>query len=285
MAAMKHALSILACICAGIFCVAGLAIAQDGAIQLVANGTPSGGLQEPVRGFPFFLLSKSFEQIQADAAASDPKPDMDAFIAKLDVSPELKAWMKKNHCVSLTGEDFLHKLAPADVLDVPEFRRAYMERNAGDQSIDFPKPKYKVSGEQKNPAKFKKESDEYRETLLHYIATYPQTLDGLDLSLTDVDPGSRWSILLGQRIPQIRRRALDVAQSKYLVARTQTDLRGQAVLQDIPPGQYWISTLDVAAEVGDVHLKWNVPVTVLPGQTASVALSNVNCVQAPPETQ
>ena len=284
MAAMKRALHIFVCLCSGIFCAASLAMAQDGSIQFVANGTPSGGLQEPVRGFPFFLLRKSFEQIRADAAASDPKPNMDAFIAKLDVSSELKAWMKKNKCLSLAGEDFLHKLTPADVLGVPEFRHAYMERNAGDQSIDFPKPKYKASEEQKNPAKFKKESDEYRETLLHYITVYPQTLDGLDLSLTDVDPGPRWNILLAQRIPEIRRRALDLAESKYLVARTQTDLQGQAVLQNVPPGKYWISTLDMAAEVGDVHLKWDVPVTVLPGQTASIALSNVNCVQAPPNT-
>jgi hypothetical protein len=284
MAAMKRALSLFVCLCAAMACAAGLAMAQDGSIQLVANGTPSGGLQEPVRGFPFFLLRRSFEQIQADAAASDPKPDMGAFIAKLDVSSELKAWMKKNKCVSLAGEDFIHKLTPADVLEVPEFRRAYMERNAGDQSIDFPKPKYKASDEQKNPAKFKKESDEYHQTLLHYIGIYPQTLDGLDLSLTDVDPGSRWRILLAQRIPEIHRRALDLAQSKYLVARTQTDLQGQAALQNVVPGQYWISTLDVAAEVGDVHLKWDVPVTVLPDQTASVALSNANCVQAPPET-
>lgn len=281
---MKRTLSFFVCLCAVIACAAGLAMAQDGSIRFVANGTPSGGLQEPVRGFPFFLLSKSFDQIQADAEASDPKPDMDAFIDKLDASPELKAWMKKNKCISLTGEDFIHKLTPADVLDVPEFRRAYMERNAGDQSIDFPKPKYKASEEQKNPAKFKKESDEYRQTLLHYIAIYPQTLDGLDLSLTDVNPGPRWSILLAQRIPQIHRRALDLAQSRYLVARVQTDLQGQAALQDVPPGQYWISTLDVAAEVGDVHLKWDVPVTVLSGQTASVALSNANCVQASVET-
>jgi len=284
MTAMKRRFSLLACLCAGIFCVTSLAMAQGGAIQFVADGTPSGGLQEPVRGFPFFLLSRSFDQIQADVAAASPKPDMNAFIAKLDVSTELKAWMKKNRCVSLTGEDFLHKVAPADALDVPEFRRAYMERNAGDRSFGFPEPKFKASDEKKNPAKFKKESDEYRQILLHYIAMNPQTLDGLDLSLTDVDPGPRWNILLAQRVPEIHRRALDLAQSKYLVARAQTDLQGQAVLQNVPPGRYWISTLDVAAEVGDVRLRWDVPVTVVRGQTASVALSNVNCVQTSPPT-
>jgi hypothetical protein len=282
MAAMKRVLRIFVFICAGVFGFTPLALAQDGTIQFTATATPSGGLQEPVRGFPFFLLSRSFEQIEKDAAATYPKPDKNAFIAKLDVSPELKAWMKKNDCVSLTGESFIHKLTPADVLGVPEFRRAYMERNAGDESVDFPKPKYKASDETKHPAKFKKLSEEYHQTLLHYIATYPQTLDGLDLSLTDVDPGSRWSMLLARRAPEIHRLALDLAQSKYLVARAQTDLQGHAVLQNIPPGQYWISTLDVAAEVGDVHLKWNVPVTVLPGQMAAVALSNFNSVQTTP---
>jgi hypothetical protein len=283
MTAMKCAGRMVVVLCVGILLAATLASAQDGTIQFNASGTPSGGLQEPVRGFPFFLLSKSFDQIQKDAEATDPKPDMDAFIAKLAVSPELKAWMRKNHRVSLTGEDFIHKLTPADVLNIPEFRRAYMERNAGDQSVNFPKPKYKVSDKQKNPAKFKQLSEEYHQTLLHYIATYPQTLDGIDLSLMDVDPGSRWNILLARRRPEIRRRALDLAQSKYFVARTQTDLQGQAVLQNVPPGQYWISTLDVAAGIGDEHLKWDVPVTVLPGRTATVALSNFNSVQPSPD--
>ena len=280
---MKHISCNFAFMCVGVFAIAAIASAQNGAIQFTASGTPSGGVQEPVRGFPFFLLSKSFEQIQKDAEASVPKADMDAFIATLDVSPELKAWMKKNHCISLTGEEFIHKLTPGDVLSVPEFRRAYMQRNAGDQSVDFPKPKYKASDEDKNPEKFKKLSDEYHETLLHYIATYPQTLDGIDLGLTDVDPGSRWNILLARRIPEIHRRTLDMAQSDYLVAHAQTDLQGQADLQNIPPGRYWISTLDVAADIGDVHLKWDVPVTVLPGRTQSVALSNVNCVHASPD--
>lgn len=282
MAAMKHAFRISVCLCAGILAAASFAYAQTGAIQFSANATPSGGLQEPVRGFPFFVLSKSFEQIEADAKASVPKPDMNAFIAKLDVSPELKAWMKKNKTVSLSGETFVHKLTPEDILGVPEFRRAYMERNAGDESVNFPAPKFKASDEKKNPAKFKKLSDDYHQTLLHYIAIYPQTVEGLDLSLTDVDPGPQWNLLVAQRSPEIHRRALDLAQSKYLVARTQTDLQGQGAVENLPPGTYWISTLDTAAEVGDARLRWNVPITVLPGQTQNVALSNVNAIQPKP---
>ena len=70
-----------------------------------------------------------------------PKPDMDGFIDKLEVSPELKAWMKKNHWVQLSGEDFIHKLKPQDVMDVPEFYDAYINRNSGDETVNFPKPK------------------------------------------------------------------------------------------------------------------------------------------------
>lgn len=285
MAAMKRISGIALFLFAAIAASAPLACAQSGVIQFVAGATPSGGLQEPVRGFPFFLLSKSFAAINKDAQASVPEPAMNAFVAKLDVSSALKAWMKKNKRVSLTGEDFIHKLTPSDILGVPEFRKAYMERNAGDESVDFPKPKFKASEAKKNPAKYKKLSDEYEQTLLHYIAMYPQTVEGLDLSLTDVDPGPRWNKLLARRTPEIRRRALDLAQSKYLVARTETNLQGQAAFENIPPGKYWLSTLNLKAEVGDVRLRWDVPVIVKPGSTESVALSNVNSVQpqSPPE--
>src|SRR5215470_10927505 len=73
------------------------AAAQNGSIEFVARAAPSGGLEEPVRGFPFFLLSKSFEQISHEVESTHPEADMDAFIDKLDASKELKAWMKKNH--------------------------------------------------------------------------------------------------------------------------------------------------------------------------------------------
>ena len=66
--------------------------AQDGSIEFVARATPSSGVEEPVRGFPFYLLSKSFEEIQKEVAANYPKPDMDAFIDRMTgASKELRA--------------------------------------------------------------------------------------------------------------------------------------------------------------------------------------------------
>jgi len=277
---MKTGLRLAILVLLGALALANRAAAQAGSIEFVARATPSSGVEEPVRGFPFYLLSKSFQDIEKEADVADPKPDMNTFIDKLgsNVSPELKAWMKKNECVSLSGESFTRKLTAKDVLGVPEFRKAYLERNASDQSSDFPKLKVKPSDQAKNPDKFDKLSAEYTEAVRRYIEMHPESVELIYLSLSDTDPGPKWDAVLSKWPPEIRRRTLELAQSKYLVTRTQTDLEGRGFLRGIAPGAYWISTLDVAAVVGDVRSLWDVPVTVRPGQTEYVALSNSNSV-------
>jgi hypothetical protein len=264
-------------------CVLGpRASAQNGSLEFVARAAPSGGLEEPVRGFPFYLLTKSFDQISKEVEGLHPEPDMDAFIDKLDASKELKAWMKKNHWVQLSGEDFIHKLTPADVVSIPEFYSAYIERSAGSDSVDFPKPKFKPADKTKDPAKYEKLQDDYRQAVQKYIEQNPESKEGMDLDLADRDPSSKWQALTAKRNPEIRRQILELAQSTYLVARAETNLQGQGFLNAVPPGDYWLSTLDVSADVGDVRPRWDMPVTVRPGETVYVVLSNVNAV--PPHT-
>ena len=82
-------------------------------------------------------------------------------------------------------------------------------------------------------------------------------------------------------MPEIRRRALDLAQSKYLVARAETNLQGEGFLRGSQPGNYWLSTLDVSANVGDARPRWDTPLTVRPGQQVRIVLSNVNAVESP----
>jgi hypothetical protein len=205
---------------------------------------------------------------------------MDAFIAKLDVSPELRAWMKKNDLVDMSGENFTHRVHVDDIMSIPEFKTAYMDRNAGDQSADFPKPKYKAGDEQKNPAKFKKLSDDYTEAIRHYIETHPQSTDGLDINLADIDPGPKWDSLLGERVTAIHRRTMDLAQGNYVVARAETNLQGQGFLRNLAPGTYWLSTLDVPATVGDARPRWDMLVTLRAGETKYITLSNSNSVRA-----
>jgi len=254
------------------------ATAQTGALEFVARATPSGGLDEPIRGFPFYLLTKSFEEINKEVDASVPKPDMDEFIDKLEVSPELKQWMKKNHWTQLSGGDFIHKLHVDDIMSVPEFNKAYMERNSGDRAVDFPKPKMKPLEKTKDPEKFEKLTKEYTEAVRHYIEQNPQSIDGIDLSLSSIDPSAKWNVLQNKRVPEVHREVLDLAQSKYLVARMVTDLQGQASARGIAAGTYWISTLDVAADVGDARPRWDLAVSIRPGETARITLTNANTV-------
>ena len=255
------------------------ATAQTGAIDLSVRATPASGMEEPVRGFPVYLLSKSYEQIAKEAEASYPPPDMNAFIDKLGVSKELKAWMKKNHWVQLSGDEFLKKVKPEDVIKVPEFYSAFVQRSDGAVSPFFPKPKYKPADKTKDPAKYQKLRTEYNEAVERYIDQDPDSKNGMDLDLADIDPGAKWQTLTAKRGPEVRRRTMDLAQSTYFVARAETNLQGDASISRIPPGTYWLSTLDLHAQVGDVRPQWDVPVTLRAGQTVRVLLSNFNAMR------
>jgi len=269
-------ISFAAGILALIFCAQ--AQTKDGSVAFSVRATPSAGLEEPVRGFPFFLLTKSFQEITSEVEAGYPEPDMDAFIDKLEVSSELKAWMKKNHWVQLSGEGFIQKLKPESVMGVPEFHDAYVTRMSGDGTVNFPRPKYKPADRLKDPAKYEKLKGEYTEAVRRFIEQAPETIDGIDLELDKIDPSPKWNTLEAKRAPEIRRRVLQLAQSKYLVARTQTNLDGEGLLSRIPPGNYWLSTLGVAADVGDARPRWDISLPVRSGEQTRVALSDANAL-------
>jgi hypothetical protein len=257
---------------------------QTGAIEFVAKATPSSGTDEPIRGMTFYLLSKSFDDIGKEAAVTYPLVQMDAFIDKLDVSKELKSWMKKNHCVNLAGEDFIKKLKPDDVMDVTEFYKAYIERMSGDQSVAFPQPKYTAAEKKKNPAKYDEQFKQYHNAVRAFLVLNPKSTDGIDLALEEVNPGHQWNTINSNSMSELHRHTIELAQSKYLVARTDTDLQGQGSLRGIAPGTYWLSTLDILAQTGDARQRWDVRITVPAGKTSYVTLSNINAVQPPHAT-
>ena len=270
----------IVCVFATVFAGAGLrAAGQNGSVEFVIRATPTAGLEEPVRGFPVFLLSRSYEEIQKEADDAFPKDSLNDFIDGLNVSKELKEWMKKNDCITFSGQDFIKKIKTNDVMDVPEFYKAYMDRNAGDESSGFPTMKVKDSEKQKDPAKYEKDMAKYKDAVRHYIDQVPESINGIDLNLQEVDPSRKWHEIEAKRVPQVQRRITDLAQGKYLVARTETNLQGQGFFPNVAPGSYWLSSLSVAATVGDARPRWDVPLTVRPGEVAYAVLSNVNAVQ------
>ncbi|MFZ0523053.1 MAG: hypothetical protein WAL95_18635 [Candidatus Acidiferrales bacterium] len=277
---MKILSRISVCLFLGAILFATRAAAQNGSLQFLARITPSGGIDEPVRSFPFYLLSKSYADIQKEAAVMSPGANMNAFIDSLDVSKELKAWMKTNQWVNLSREEFVKKLKPDDVMNVPEFFHAYVERMIGDSTVVFPTPKYKFEDKTKNPEKYAKLRKEYLDSVRAFLVQNPTSTDGIDLSLEDVNPGHKWDMLKAQGQKDTSRETRQLAQAKYLIARADTDLQGQGYIRGLRPGTYWLSTLDIDATAGDARERWDVAVTVRPGSPTFLTLSNINAAPA-----
>lgn len=259
---------------------AGVSRAQTGSIQFDAHIRASAGVDEPVRGANFYLLRKSYVDIQAEAKAAVPPARMDEFINKLDVSKELKVWMKKNKRVHLSGEDFIKLITPDDMIIVPEFYKVYVDRLQGDQTVTIPKPKYKEQDKDKDPTKYEELVAEYKKQIKLFLIANPTSSQGLDLGLEDVDPGHNWDVIVTKNKGALDRETTNLAEGKYLAARAQTDLDGRGYLRGIPAGNYWLSTLDVDALAGEDHERWDAPLAVVAGRETYISLSNINAEQA-----
>jgi hypothetical protein len=257
-------------------------IQQTGYIEILARVSPSGGHPEPARGLTVYLLRKSYDTIQKEAAAAEPLPKMDDFIAGLELSPPLKAWMVKHQMVELSGPAFPKAISPDDVLNIPEFKEAYMNRNAGDRTIALPQPKAREADKQRHPEKYQQAVQDYLVALKQFVAANPDTLSTMYVALEEKDPGHRWRKILSDRNTRVHRHALELAQVQYLAGQTDTDLEGRGRIDHLAPGDYWLTTLDNEAIAGDVHLRWDLPVHVSAGRSAA-DLSNVNGIE--PGTQ
>jgi hypothetical protein len=256
-----------------------LAAQSTGSVDFVAQVAPSDGRPEPVRQLTFYLLRKSLEDIRQEAAQLEPPPDLDKFTDSLTVSPKLKDWMKKNHTVQLGGTNLAKSLSADDVVDIPEFYNAYMVRNSGYEGVGFPKPKFKLKDEVSNPQKFIEQKAEYKEEVRKYVAATPDSVQGIETELTQIDPSNKWQQIMEERQRQLEKRAMDLAQSRYLAAQTETDLEGRGRFAGLAPGKYWMNMLAMQAISGDVRLRWDFPVTVRAGESTHVELSNLNAVK------
>jgi hypothetical protein len=279
---MRKTAVITAGIAMCVLCVAheGRAQSDSGGLELTARITPTGARPEPVRQFTFYVLTKSYSEIVKEIEEKDPVPPRDQFIDGLKVSPELRTWLKGHDTLDLTEVDLDKLLTPDDILNVPEFLLAYQHTNGGGVTSGLPKPKFTEADKTEHPEKYEKLKQDYMVALKKFIRSRPETVSGVELELEAVNPQRKWAALQNDRRRRVQRVAPDVAQLKFLVGKTDTDLEGRAALAGLAPGEYWISSLNLDAASGDMRVRWDVPVKIERGKTIRVELSNLNSIDA-----
>ncbi len=282
---MRKAAICLVGVLGTVFCgssIAGATQAQTntGALEFTARITPTAGRPEPVRQFTFYILTKSYTEIVKEVEEKDPVPDRKEFIDSLKVSPELRTWLKDHDTLDLTSPDLDKVLTPDDILLVPEFLMAYQRSNSGGVTSGFPKPKYSEMDKTEHPEKYEKLKKDYLTALKKFIRARPETISGVELELDGVNPQKKWETLQSDRRKRVQRLAPEVAQIKFLAAKADTDLEGRASVSGLAPGDYWISTLNLDADAGDMRVRWDVPVKIEAGKTSRMELSNLNSTDA-----
>ena len=266
----------------GVLSIVACAYAQTdaGGLELVARITPTGARAEPVRQFTFYILTKSYSEIVREVEEKDPVPPRDQFIDGLKVSPELRTWLKGHDTLDLAEPGFDKLLTPDDILNIPEFLLAYQRSNSGGVTEGLPKPKYTEADKTERPEKYEKLRQDYLASLRKFIRSRPETVSGVELELDGVNPQRKWAALQNDRRKRVQRVAPDVAQLKFLAAKADTDLEGRASLSGLVPGDYWVSSLNLDADAGDMRVRWDVPVKIERGKTVRVELSNLNSFDA-----
>lgn len=253
---------------------------STGRLQFTAKITPTAARPEPVRQFTFYILTKSYMDVSKEVEAGDAIPSRDQFIDDLKVSAELKKWLKAHEIMDLTMPGLDKALTPDEIINTPEFLAAYQRANSGGVTDGIPKPKYKEADKAEHPEKYAKQQQEYLAALKKFIQARPETISGMELELESVNPQRKWAQIASDHSKRVRRLAPDVAQTKYLVGKADTDLDGQAALPALPAGNYWISSLSLDVDAGDTRLRWDVPVVIQAGQLTRVELSNLNAIDA-----
>jgi hypothetical protein len=247
-----------------------------GALDITARITPTAARPEPVREFTFYVLTKSYADIAKEVEESDVVPPRDEFIEGLKVSKELKAWLKAHDTLDLTMPELDKMLTPEDIIHTPEFLEAYQHSNSGGVTSGLPRPKYRETDKTDHPEKYEKDKQTYYTALKKFIQSNPSSVSGVELELDAVNPQRKWALITTNQKRRVQRMAPEVAQTKYLAAKVETDLEGHAFLRELAPGNYWISSLNLDANAGDARVRWDVQVTIRAGQALRIELTNLN---------
>ncbi len=251
-----------------------------GTLDVTVHIAPSGARPEPVRQFTVYILTKSYADIVKEVEAGDVLPTRNEFIDNLKCSPQLKKWLKSHDEMDLTIPDFDKLVTPTEIMEVPEFLVAYQRSNSGGITTGMPTPKFKEADREANPEKYQKQKEEYIKALKKFLETHPGTVSGMELELASVNPKYQWDKIHADHKKRVTQLAPDTAQSKYLATKADTDMDGRVTFAALPPGMYWVSSLNMDAASGDRRLNWDVPAKAQAGQITRIDLTNVNGTDA-----
>jgi hypothetical protein len=271
-------ITVVVTMCAFSFVSGAWAQSDSGALEIAARITPTGARPEPVRQFTFYVITKSYSDIVKEVEEKDPIPPRDQFIEGLKVSPELRAWLKAHDVLDLEQPDMDKLITPDDIINIPEFMAAYQRSNSGGVTQGMPQPKYTQIDQTEHPEKYEKLKQEYLVALKKFVRQHPTTISGIEIELAGVNPQHKWATLQNDRRKRVVRMAPEIAQVKFLAGKAETDLDGYALISGLPAGDYWISSLNVDANSGDMRARWDVPVKIERGKTIRVELSNLNSI-------
>ena len=267
---------------AGAILLLGLSVAApqsggDASVEFLVQATPTGGRPEKVMKQPFYLLRASLADIEKKAREEVAPPDLDAFVDKLDASDELKAWMKRTKRTDLHGPEFTRSLTVDDVMNVPEFREAYITRNMIMVGLGFPRYP-KASDKEKDPQKYEESVKRYWEKVRAFLEAHPESKEQMDDHLVDIDPSAAWHAAEEAQAHQVQQKMQQLIFARYLAGRTETDYEGLARIGGLAPGRYWLTNLWTEVRAGDVKLRWEVPVELRAGQSLYLELNNANAL-------
>ena len=178
----------------------------------------------------------------------------------------------------LTQIDVDKLVTSDDIVSIPEFLSAYQRSNSGGVTVGLPSPKFRESDKENNPEKYEKLRQDYMIAIKKFMDAHPGTISGMELELGAVNPKLAWDKLQYDHKLRVAQISPDIAQSKYLVGKADTDLEGRALIVGLAPGNYWISSLGMDAASGDRRIRWDVPTSIQSSQTTRLNLTNVNAI-------
>jgi len=233
-----------------------------------------------VRQFTFLYPHQELLEIVKEVEEKDPIPPRDRFIDALKVSPELRSWLKGHDTLDFTEPGFDKLLTPDDVLNVPEFLLAYQRTNSGGRDQRPAEAKYTDADKTDHPEKYEKLKQDYLASLKKFLRSRPETMSGGRTRTGRRQPAAQVG-RAPERSPQTRP-ACRPGRGPAQISRRQGGhrSRGARLIVWRCPGDYWISSLNLDADAGDMRVRWDVPVKIDRGKTIRVELSNLNSIDA-----